>query len=77
MNGRNGNILGNYYGNHGRRPNWSTVLTLCTFILALLGIVWYAIEKITDLKIENSALKWRNEFLEQTKERRYTPDGYR
>lgn len=76
MNGRNGNILEGYYRNRNK-PNWSLVLSLCAFILALLSIVYYTMEKITDLKIENTNLKFRNEMQKQIIEHRYVPDGYR
>lgn len=51
MNGKNGNILEGYYANRNK-PNWSLVISCCTLILALLAIIYYTLEKNTDLKIE-------------------------
>lgn len=76
MNGRNGNILEGYYNNRNK-PNWSLVISFSTLILALLGIIYYTISTITDLKIENTNLKFRNEMQKQIIEHRYVPDGYR
>lgn len=73
MNGRNGNILEGYYRNQNK-PTWSLVLSICTLLLALLAVVYYTNEKITDLKIENTTLKLRNEMQRQIMDNRYAPD---
>lgn len=49
------------------------ILAFCTLILVLLIVVWHN----SKLKLENTKLKFTNEFLQQSGERQYVPDGYR
>lgn len=75
-NGKNGNILEGYYSNRNK-PDWTLVLALLGVIGTLIGVIWFDSKERTDLKIENAKLKWTNEFLNQTKQHQYVPDGYR
>lgn len=62
--GNNGNLLAHYYHRFPPRPNWSVIFSGVTLILALLTIIWIALERITDLKIENARLRTENQILQ-------------
>lgn len=74
MNGKNGNILAGYYSNWNK-PTWSLVTSFSTLILALLAVIYYTLEKVTDLKIELSKRDTKIFILEQQKQMRLvTPE---
>lgn len=75
MANNNGNVCESYWSKQ-RKPDWSSVVALCTLILALLGVVYYAIDKITDLKIELAKRDAKIFILESQKHHRITPSGY-
>lgn len=73
-NGVNGaNVVEYYYRN--RKTDWSLISALVAIILGLVAYIWSDNRTITELKIKNTNLEFRNEMQKQILERRYAPDN--